>query len=112
MSNTTSINAAVSGLENCIVKAEYPHLWQQLHVEGLVALKQVTEWLVREPSAPWVMRLMLGFCGWLGGISASFLSLAWFRTAMDSTLLVKSTGSLLLLAYFFQRHLPAAGRDV
>ncbi|MGZ9710243.1 DUF4401 domain-containing protein [Glaciimonas sp. GNP009] len=43
-------------------------LWQQLHAEGQVTTNETPVWLNPEPSAPWFIRLMLGVCGWLGGL--------------------------------------------
>lgn len=48
--------------------AGYSRLWQQLHAEGQVATNETPTWLYPEPSAPWFIRLMLGVCGWLGGL--------------------------------------------
>lgn len=46
----------------------YSRLWRQLHAEGQVATNEAPAWLYPEPSAPWFIRVMLGVCGWLGGL--------------------------------------------
>jgi len=43
-------------------------IWQQLRAEGWVDADQAPPLLPEEASTPWYVRLMLGICGWMGGM--------------------------------------------
>jgi len=43
-------------------------IWQQLRAEGWVETDQAPALLPGEAPPPWYVRLMLGICGWLGGL--------------------------------------------
>ncbi|MFC5475123.1 DUF4401 domain-containing protein [Paraherbaspirillum soli] len=80
-------------------KTTAPEIWRQLQAAGLVKPGQTPSWPPQTVPTPWYVRLMLGVCGWLGGMFLlAFIGALLFDALRDDGWMI--VGLLLIAAAF------------